>query len=134
MLRTIGTKAEVEAYIGLVSKALGLPSVGTEVGPGPHVPNESQRRSLGMVTATDLDGNEVIYEAWETLYDAHVPFTTTAWDVPRKHPTKELYDCAAFNPANAIAPLTISERAELQTKYSTAEPAKDEWTQIEAIQ
>ena len=131
-MRTTGTKAEVEATIALVDKALGLPAPGVEVGKGPHVSGVPQRRSLGMVTTTDLEGKEHTHEAWETLHDAHVPFVTTAWDKPRKHPKKALWDCAAFDPADARMPMTVAERTELLTKLAAAKPSGADWAPKQA--
>jgi len=127
-MRTTGGRAKIQAYLATCAKALGLPRPGTETGKGPWPSNVPQRRSLGMRTVTDLDGNDVTYEAWETLHGAHVPFTTVAWDKPRKHPTKKMWDCEALDPDDARMPMTVSERTELLAKFAAAKPAGDDWT------
>lgn len=132
-MRTAGTKAVIVAYLALAKRAKGYPTPGREVGGGCHVSGVPTRRSLGMVTVLDMDGKDVTYEAWETLHGPHVPFTTHEWDTPRKHPTKPLlWDCEVLDPKDVVEPLTISERAELQTKHDNAKPAGKDWTPIPA--
>lgn len=130
-MRTTGTEAEIEAYLATCAKAVGYPTPGVEVGKGCHVSGRETRRSLGMRTVTGLDGKEHTYEAFETLHGAHVPFTTTAWDKPRKHPTKKLWDCEALDPVKVTERLSILEVAELEAKHAAAKEAGSDWTPVD---
>lgn len=99
------TLAEADAYEATCRKALSLPSKGTHVGGGRHVPMTEDPQSPG----------------W-----------TTAWSDVRKHPGRDKYAVAALDPQQADRDrLSTQERTAVDDAYATRAALDDTWTEAD---
>jgi len=106
----VGNRGQVEAYLALCKKALGLPQRGEHRGGGRHVtiPDEP--------------------------YDAHGkrnPGWTTEWDTPREHPKRPGLWATLILPGAAAAPgLSVAEAATAKAAEHAAVDLDETWAAV----